>query len=756
MAISQLGEEGCRMELQRVHLGRRPRKWVLAALVTAAALLGAAAAPARADTISTPGDPGTSPDPPAATGFADTGDSLVLTRPASADAPGYVLTIGKHPFELTTARGGRTVLATTGDSATTAAARFVSGGTSYYATGVASSSWQGGVLTLDLTTSDPGHHIAYKITPKADRYAIHFDVSDPRVTSSVGGDFSLASAGHWYGQGIAVTQDGGPYSDQPWPLDSGHVSDHQLGPFDYFVNDPFWFTQSSTGMWVDTDDVMFVDINADDGGVGSFLVTNNTRSNDGSTPAPSEVGESRRYDAVMFVESTPRAVYEDYVGIAGAPAKSDTTPEQYRTPMWNSWGDLKTSVTQDSLLNYVKTIHDAGLPGHTMELDDGWSLGYGDHEFNDTTKFPDPKAMVDQIHALGYDFGLWDTFYANRSGRRASFNWAALDASHYLLQAFSDPVPAGSNSSCAATWFGGGKSSEPGLVDLGNPDARAWLLGQFKGLEQKYGIDGWKFDTGVFDPRCRPYPGLSKQDYMKLGADFVDQFNMTGQGYITSAWTGIQKYGFATDSIDKESTNDGLAAAAHQALSISTVGYPFTEMDMIGGSDGSHPPTSPTKQVLVRWVQAEALTPLMMASVNPTRYDKETVDDYRSAIALHEKLWPYLMDQVNRAVGSGEPIMKPIFFNYPDDKASYTIGDEWLFGDSLLAAPVLADVSSRSIHLPAGRWFDVMHRKVVRGPANIADYPVSLADVPMFVLLGTPETGKLMSALAPGVSTTNP
>jgi alpha-glucosidase (family GH31 glycosyl hydrolase) len=714
--------------------------------VGAVCLLLASAAPARADTLRTPGDPGVYPDPPSATAYADTGDAATLTRPASADAPGYTLTISKSPFEITTARGGQTVLATTGNSATSAAARFVSGGSSYYATGVNSATWSGGVLTLDLATSDPGYDIAYRITPKADRYGIHWDVTDPRTTSSVGGDFGLASAGHWYGQGLAVTQQGGPYSDQPWPLDSGHVSDHQLGPFDYFVNDPFWFTARSTGMWVDTDDVMFVDINASTNpGVGSFLVTNNTRSNDGSTPNPSQVGESRSYDAVMFVEDTPKAVYEDYVGIAGTPQKSDTTPAQYKTPMWNDWGDLAESVTQAGFLNYVKTIHDAGLPGHTMELDDFWSVGYGDHAFNDPTKFPDPKAMVDQVHALGYDFGLWDTFYANRLRSRASFNWAPLDQQGYLLKAFSNPIPAGSNSSCTTSWFGGGNSSQPGLVDLGNPAARAWLYGQIQGLAQQYGIDGWKFDTGVFDPRCQPYPGLTKQDYIKLGADFVDQWNLTGQGYITSAWTGIQRYGFAEDSIDKDSTNAGLAAAAHQALSISTIGYPFTEMDMIGGSDGSDPPTSPSKQVLVRWAQAEALTPLMMGSVNPTRYDRETVDDYRAAIRLHEALWPYLMDQVHRAVATGEPIIKPIFFDYPRDTASYTIDDEWLFGDSLLAAPVLADVSSRRIHLPPGEWYDVKHHDVVAG--DIPAYPVSLADVPMFIRLGTPDTARLEDAL---------
>ena len=46
-------------------------------------------------------------------------------------------------------------------------------------------------------------------------------------------------------------------------------------------------------------------------------------------------------------------------------------------------------------------MHDANLPGHTVELDDGWAAGYADHAFNQPDKFPDPKAMIAQIHAHG-------------------------------------------------------------------------------------------------------------------------------------------------------------------------------------------------------------------------------------------------------------------------------------------------------------------------------------------------------------------
>ena len=723
---------------------------MMVAVLASVIAIVAAAVPAAAGT-GTPGGKQIFPGRPSPTHFAARGSSLVLARPASGGAPGYRIVIGTNPFEVTTTRDGQTVLATTGSSPRAAAARFVAGGSSYLATRVTSTRWQGGVLTLRLATTDPGVNVTYTVAPKADRYRVHWQVNnESRVVSSVGGDYALASAGDWYGEGIVENGQGAPYSNQPWPLSSGQVNDNEVGPFSYFVHNPFWFTKSSTGIWVDTDNVMNVQINAGKSGRASFLVTNSTRSNDGDVGAPAAVGDSRDYNATVFVESTPRAVYDDYVGIAGKPRRSDTPLRQYKTPLWDDWGDLHLGVTQSSFLAYAQSLAKNHLAAHTVMLDDGWSAGYADHVFNQPGKFPNPKAMIRKIHKMGFGFGLWDTFYDNRNGDRASVRWPFLDKKGYLLKAISNPIPFGTKSSCATTWFGGGSSDNPGLVDLANPAARAWLKQKFDTLARQYGIDSWKFDTQIYDPKCQPYPNTTKMDYQRIGLNFINQFDLGGQGAISSAWTGTQRYGFATDSIDKSANWAGLQAAAHQALSISVIGYPFTEMDMIGGSDGSDPPASPTKPVLVRWAQAEALTPLMMGSVNPARYDQQTINLYRDAIRLHERLYPYLIKQVARAESSGAPIMKPIFFDYPDDQQSYTINDEWLFGDSLLAAPVLANVTSRDIHVPAGRWYDVLHGCAVDGPVNLRNYAVSLADVPMFVKLGTGDTGMLLGALAHG------
>ncbi len=167
---------------------------------------------------------------------------------------------------------------------------------------------------------------------------------------------------------------------------------------------------------------------------------------------------------------------------------------------------------------------------------------------------------------------------------------------------------------------------------------------------------------------------------------------------------------------------------------------------MIGGSDGG---PAPTKQVLVRWAQAAALMPLMYSSTSPAdgQYDAQTISLYRAAILRHERLTPYILQQVKRAVATGEPIMKPIFFDFPQDRASYTTTDEWLLGDSLLAAPIVSSAGSRTVHIPPGRWFDVEHRRVITGPATLTGYQASLAQTPIFIRIRTGETGALMSVL---------
>lgn len=647
---------------------------------------------------------------------------MSLHVPGSAGAPGYRLDIQRSPFRITTVRDGRTVLQTSaaGPAAFTTAAGPAS------ATNVVDARWHDGSLDLALATTVAGDTVSYRITPSADRYRTTWSVTGDVPVTQVSANYDLASAGHWYGQGEAQTPDGGPYTRQPWPLDSGTVHDDAMAPAEYLMTDPFWFTERGTGLWVDTRDVMDVSINSRQRGVFGYAV-NGTSS----------------MDDTVFVERNAHDVYQDYVGVTGTPTKSDATPAEFKTPLFNTWAQSYTAVSQQSVLDYAKGLHDAGIPLHAVQIDDGWSTHYGDFDFN--SKFPDPKGLSQQIHSMGYDFGLWVTLWINNDAK----NYAYAADHGYLLKSKADP-----SKPCSVTWWNG----TAGIVDLGNPAAKAWYIAQLKNLQSTYGVDGFKFDTRFFDESCAPSPGYSALDYIKLGAQVTGMFDQQGAG-VRLSWTGSQKYGFVIREVDKGTGWDSLQAGVAQAMAISTIGYPFVETDMIGGSLGQPPAT---KDVLVRWAQAASLMPLMYSSTSPLgvsnasgsqAYDAQTAQLYADAVRLHQALAPYIETQVKRAVSTGEPIMKPLFFDFPNDHASYTVDDEWLLGDSLLAAPVLTTGTSRSVHLPAGSWYDVLHRRVVHAGAQgttLGDYRAGLAQTPVFVRLGTSSSPRLMQAMTQG------
>jgi alpha-glucosidase (family GH31 glycosyl hydrolase) len=638
-------------------------------------------------------------------------DARTITLTTSA----YQVVIAKRRFQLSTRRAGRTVLATTN----TGAIDFAGPNGPVTATDVRQATWSHGVLALRVGTTDASATLAVYLTPDTDRYKVESTV-EGATPASTGMHFAMASAGHWYGHGETTTPAGGPYTDQPWPLDTGKVADDRFGPASYQMVDPFWFTQSAAGIWFDTQDLMKVSLGQDAAGVASMEVTG-----------------SRSLAATFFVEKTPKAVYDDYVGVTGKPAKSDAEPYQYETPLWNSWAQFYTNVDQSGFLDYVRRLHAAGEPGHTMSLDDGWMSHYGDFTFN--SKFPDPKAMSDEVHELGYRFGLWVTLWINLDAD----NYKVAADKGYLLKSKEDP-----SMPCTVTWWNG----RAGIVDLGNPDARAWYAGRLQALRRTYGVDGFKFDTRFFDETCAPAQGYTANDYVKLGAQLTDQFDQQGVG-VRIHWTGSQKYGFVTREIDKGTDWASLRAAVHQDLAISTIGYPFVETDMVGGSEGRPPPS---KEVLIRWAQAAAAMPIVYSSTSPVRvydhvnkkwveYDPQTARLYARALDIHKRLSPYIQAQVQRTLKTGDPIMQPLFFDYPSDPAAYTIGDEWLLGDSLLAAPLLSEGTTRDVHLPPGAWYDVARGKEVRG--DLRAHPADLGTLPLFVRMGTPDTKSLISVL---------
>ncbi|MFF5277579.1 TIM-barrel domain-containing protein [Streptomyces sp. NPDC000133] len=687
--------------------------------------LGASLAAALTLTLAGPGteafvQPARADSAPQTT-VTEAADALTLSVPDTPTSPGYTIEVSTDgALALTTERAGTPVLTTAGD---TGALRFRSGGAWQHATDVTDWSWKDGVLTLTADSTLDGATVEARVTPAADRYQLDWNVEGTEP-DRLGLAYELASAGHWYGHGEAETPQGGPGTDQPWPLDSGEVEHPSFGPASYHMIDPFWYTASSAGLRVDTDHVMDVAINEGKDGLGRF-----------------DVESADPYKATVFVESTPLEVYRDYVGIVGKPKKSDATYEQYAKPVWNSWAQFYTNIDQQKLLDYATDLKDNGLDGHALQLDDKWESNYGNLTF-DSKAYPDPKGMSKKIHDLGFDFGLWTTLWINLDSDNYKF---AVDKGYLLKDAADTAKP------CTVTWWNG----TAGIIDLANPDAKAWYVGRIKTLMSDYDIDGLKFDTRFFDDKCAPRDGYKPTDYQRLGTELADEFDLQGVGIRVHWDSTAHQAGFVTRQVDKGTGWDSVRASVSQNLAISTIGYPFVTTDMIGGSGGQ---PAPEKDVLIRSAQVASLMPLMYSSTSPVDtndvttgqkvvYDQETIDLYRAAIKRHERLAPYIWDQVQQTLKTGDPIVRPLFFDFPKDKAGYTVSDQWMLGPAVLAAPQVADKATRTVHLPPGTWYDVNQGTVIRGPKDLKGYGAPLGVTPAFVDLKAPGADKALRAL---------
>lgn len=217
---------------------------------------------------------------------------------------------------------------------------------------------------------------------------------------------------------------------------------------------------------------MDVRINSGGNGLGEFTVT-------GERPAASTV----------FVEDTSAEVYRAHIALVGKPERSDTSYEQYATPLWNSWAQLYGEQNQENVLAWARALADAGLGGHAVQIEESViAADFGE-------RFPDLPALSEQLARLGFDLGMWTDLYMPETA--ANFSEAVDNG--YLLKDPSDRTEP-----CLFTWWNGRRT---GLIDLANPAVRQWYFDDLQAQTSELGVAGFKFDAAFFDDRCAPYRG---------------------------------------------------------------------------------------------------------------------------------------------------------------------------------------------------------------------------------------------------------
>src|ERR1019366_2819587 len=189
---------------------------------------------------------------------------------------------------------------------------------------------------------------------------------------------------------------------------------------------------------------------------------------------------------------------------------------------------------------------------------------------------------------------------------------------------------------------------------------------------------------------------------------------VTGENIIwaRSAWAGSQRYPLHWGG-DAEDSFGGMASTLRGGLSFGLCGFSFWSHD-IGGF--VHPAT---KELYRRWTPFGMLTSHSRCHGVPPRepwvYGKPFEDEFRLSVEMKYKLMPYVYAQAVDSAKKGFPMLRTLFFEFPEDPTSWLIEDEYMFGADILVAPLMEEVMERNVYLPPGTWIDYQSKAAYRG-----------------------------------------
>lgn len=388
-------------------------------------------------------------------------------------------------------------------------------------------------------------------------------------------------------------------------------------------------------------------------------------------------------DLFIFL-GEPKDIVSEYTAVTG---------RSPMPPLWSFglWMSRITYKSEAEVRDVAAKLREYRIPADVIHLDTGWfeTDWRGDYLFSES-RFDDPADMIRDLKEDGFRISLWQLTYFTPKNRL----WQEIVDNGYHVRDAGGRLPA-----------------LDAVLDFSNPDAVAWYQDKLKGLLE-LGVGAIKADFGENAPLDGYYhsgrTGWYEHNLYPVrynDAVFEVTKDVTGDGILwgRSAWAGSQRYPVHWGG-DAENTNSAMAASLRAGLSMGLSGFSFWSHD-IGGFVERAP-----RDLYRRWTPFGALTSHTRTHGAPPRepweYDERLADDFRRAMELKYRLMPYIYAQALDASAKGHPMMRPLFFDYPDDNTAWMIDDQYLFGTDLLVAPLFAETDSRRVYLPPGNWVD--------------------------------------------------
>lgn len=404
-------------------------------------------------------------------------------------------------------------------------------------------------------------------------------------------------------------------------------------------------------------------------------------------------------------------------------------------PQYNTWIELIYNQNQADILKYAHAIIENGFPAGVLMIDDNWQEDYGKWNFH-PGRFPDPKKMMNELHALGFKVMLWVCPFVSPDCdvyRDLASKGAFLvnDNKQSVISTLPTVDFRGNRKPEMVTWWNGISA----VLDLSNPVAADWFNSRLTMLQKEFGVDGFKFDAGD--------AGFYAQGISKGGVSANTQaelFGQVGLAFPLNEYRAMWKMGgqpLVQRLRDKAHSWGDLSKLVPSMELQGLMGYYFNCPDMIGGGEFTSFLDGAVidQELIVRSAQCHALMPMMQFSVAPWRIlSKENLQAVQQVVKLRQRFSSYILENVRKSAKSGIPAMRPMAFDYPEYGAE-KYNQQFMMGEALLVAPVIAKGATFiTVFLPSGKWKG-FNGQLYKGGKEIT-VPVTLFDLPFFINKG--------------------
>ncbi|MFD1991028.1 alpha-xylosidase [Paenibacillus nicotianae] len=413
-------------------------------------------------------------------------------------------------------------------------------------------------------------------------------------------------------------------------------------------------------------------------------------------------GESLEY--YIIGGRNPKEVLDNYTTLTGKPA----LPPAWTFGLW-----LTTSFTTDydeaTVNHFVDGMKERDLPLSVFHFDCFWMREYQWCDFVwDERMFPEPEAMLTRLKEKGLKICAWINPYIAEK----SYLFDEGMENGYLVKRKDGSV-----------WQWDLWQAGMGLVDFTNPEAVAWYKSKLKVLIDQ-GVDSFKTDFGERIPTDVVY--YDGSDPVKMHNYYTFLYNKVvfelleetlGKNeaalFARSATVGGQQFPVHWGG-DCSSTFESMAESLRGGLSLGVSGFGFWSHDISGFEMTAAP------EVYKRWVQFGMLSSHSRLHGNesyrvPWLFDEESVDVLRAFTKLKCRLMPYLFDAAVNASEQGVPMMRPMVLDFHEDPTTHTLDRQYMFGDSLLVAPIFNSEGLATYYVPEGKWTNFLTGDVVQG-----------------------------------------